>query len=121
VNKEVRKWMLKNNWPEAVAASSVGKASKSSKKLEKELETKVGKGPASGTSSAVSTTATEAAKPTKRKAGPATLDIIEDKLDIVIELLEARAPKTAVPKATTKSDLQRDSDNIKQQLGNVQG
>lgn len=122
LNKEVRKWMLKNNWPEAVATSSPGKASKSSKKIEKELLGKIGGSSRASAPSVEVNVNVDRSVGKSKKAGPATLDIIDDKLDIVIELLKARtAPRTAVPASTDSKDLAEDARRLKEQLHGVQG
>lgn len=118
LQKSIRKWMIKNSWPEAVATTSPGKASKGAGKLEKELKSKIGSKTGSGAPSASAPGQSLA----KKRIGPATLDMMDDKLDLILERLDVvTAKRVAVPAAETPSDLRDDANRLKKQLGDVQG
>lgn len=119
LQKELRKWMLKNSWPETVAITSPGRASKGSAKMEQEVLEKVSKrvrvdiGEESSSKSA--SLVPESATGTKR-IGPATLDVMDAKLDLILEALAIRTGATAIPRPTSREEMRKDAARLKDQL-----
>ena len=115
LSKALRKWMLKNSWPETVATTSPGKTSKGAKKHEEKVKEKTQQASASQPS---------ASQPGKQLAekriGPATLDLIDDKLDIIIETLGLIvAKRTAHEAPTSRADMAKDAARLKDQIPGV--
>lgn len=111
----IRKWMITHGWPESLPTGTIAKESVGAHKLEGEVKGKIKGG-------IVRADIGEEANPVTLKSvkkGAATLDIISDKLDLVIEMMGIKQGIQARPVPSTSEQMKRDAAELKEDLFGV--